>query len=284
VVVDSAAWLDELPEDLGPQVAVLRGLVAAARADPRFRALQVQGSIGRGAPDRYSDLDVGAVVSEAGWPVIFDDLPALFAGLGEIVDEHYEFLPSLAAPEVLRAWAQFTNGAQLDMLVLPPHRVLGSGPDGRTLFDPDGILPVTDHPMRLTETNLVGKWAFLCWHNLDEAVKNIERGRYVAAAEWLASARLATLSCWAVANDAEFAGLAIVVAARLGISCPWLDGLERTYAGPERGPLIAAGLALAELQARVESILAQRTNVQPRPLGRWVQARLESLGNSAGEH
>jgi predicted nucleotidyltransferase len=273
----TADWLDDLSVELARHVRVLRHLVAEVSKDPRFRALQVQGSVGRGEADRYSDLDLAMVVEESAWPSIADAMPALVRRLGEVVDDHLEFSPGPDDPDVLRVWAQFSVGIQLDMLVLPTSHVLGSGPDGRTLMDPDGILMQSDHPMRLTDRAMVGKWAFLCWHSLAETTKNVERGKFVAAAECLASARLATISCWAAAHGVDYAGFANVAARKLGVSCPWPDGLEKTYPAPERDSLLVAALALCELQSKVEVLLEQRLGVPPRPLGRWVTRELESL-------
>ena len=47
-----AAWLDELPPELNAHVEILRRMLRETEKDSRMRALQVQGSIGRGAGDR----------------------------------------------------------------------------------------------------------------------------------------------------------------------------------------------------------------------------------------
>ena len=47
-----AAWLDELPPELGAHAEILRRMLAETEKDPRMRALQVQGSIARGAGGR----------------------------------------------------------------------------------------------------------------------------------------------------------------------------------------------------------------------------------------
>jgi len=276
-VEPSVSWLDDLPDHLSGHQRVLRALVAAAERDARLRAIQVHGSLGRGDADRLSDLDLGVVVAEPTWPAITDEIPALIGRLGTVVDDHFEFLPGPDEPEVFRAWAQFEDGIQLDMAVLPARRLLGSGPDGRPLFDRDEILLVSDHPMRLTYPQTVSKWDFLCWHDLAQSVKNIDRNRLAAAIEFLGSARLATISCWGAAHGVDYAGLANVVAAGLGVTCPWPDGLEKTYPTPDRASVLAAAVALSELQGRVEVLLGQRLGLSPRPLGGWVTARLRSL-------
>jgi len=272
-----AAWLDELPPELNSHVLILRRMLVQVEGDPRIRALQVQGSIGRGSADRLSDLDVGLVVVDDAWLVITEEMPAFVRRLDDLVDDHHYFLPNNETPEVFRAWAQFANGIQLDLLLIPTARLLGSGPDGRTLLDRDGRLIRTDHPMRLSDPAAIANWAFLCWQGLTEVAKYLERGLPVGAAEWLVSARHATISCWAAAHGVEYAGFANVAAARLGISAPWPDGLERAYPRPEPASVLAAALALAEVQTRADASLALMLAIPPRPLAGWVRSRLELL-------
>jgi hypothetical protein len=272
-----AAWLDELPPELGTHVMILRRMLGETESDSRLRALQVQGSIGRGTGDRLSDLDVGLVVVDDAWPAITDEMPAFVRKLGDIVDDHYSFLPTAETPEVFRVWAQFPDGIQLDLLLLPATRLLGSGPDGRTLMDRDGRLLRTDHPMRLSDPTAIATWAFLAWQNLTEVAKYLDRGLAVAAAEWLSSARQETISCWAAANGVEYAEFTDVAAARLGISVPWPEGLEHAYPLPEHAAVLAAAVALAEVQARADAMLARSLGIPPRPLAGWVRARLERL-------
>ena len=204
-------------------------------------------------------------------------MPAFVHRLGEIVDEDYHFLPNSATPEIFRAWAQFPGGIQLDLLLLPSSRLLGSGPDGRTLLDRDGLLLRTDHPMRLADPAEISKWAFLSWQNLTEVAKYLERNRVVAAAEWLSSARQATISCWAAAHGSEYAGFANVASARFGASVPMPEGFEKTYATPSWDSVLSAALALSELQGRADAALEMRLAIRRRPLAAWVRARLELL-------
>lgn len=270
-------WLDDLPKELAEHARVLRTAREETTRDVRLRALQVQGSIGRGEPDRLSDIDLGLVVDESAWPAIAEEMPIFVRRLGEVVDDHFAFVPGAEAPDVLQVWALLSSGIRIDLLVLPTSTFLGSGPDGRTLVDPDGILLQTDHPSRLTDPAAAEKWAFSGWHDLAESAKNIARGRPVAAAEWLGAARLATISCWACAHGLEYAGLANVVAARLGISCPWPDGLEKTYPALDLDSVLTSALALGELHSRTEVLLQKRFGISPRRLGGWVTLQLESL-------
>jgi hypothetical protein len=272
-----AAWLDAMPEDMAGHVRILRLAIAEAKNDSRMIALQVQGSVGRGTADCHSDLDLGLVVHEGSWPSIAGDVPAMVRRWGEVVDDRQHLLPTPDLPDALRAWAQFADGIQLDLLVLPTSRFLGSGPDGRTLFDPDEVILPSDHPQRLADAETVSSWAATCWHALTETAKYLERGRPLAAAEWLYPAREATISCWAAAHGLEFAAFANVMAAQLGVSCPWPAGLEKTYSVPEPQPVLRAARELADLQVRADALLEARLGIQPRPLAGWVRSRLAVL-------
>ena len=271
------AWLDALPDDMSGQVRILRLAIADSKSDPRMIALQVQGSVGRGTADRRSDLDLGLVVDDAAWPSIAGEVPAIIRRWGEVMDDRHKFLPSPDAPDALSTWAQFANGIQLDLIMVPTSRFLGSGPDGRTLFDPHGMILTTDHPQRLTDAESVSMWASTCWHALTETAKYLERGRPLAAAEWLYPARQATISCWAAAHGLEFAAFANVMAAQLGVSCPWPVGLEKTYSSPEPQAVLSAARALAGLQVRTDALLEVRLGIKPRPLAGWVSSRLAVL-------
>ena len=272
-----AAWLDDLPEELSGHTEVLHRLVASVDTDPRVRALQIQGSLGRGTGDRHSDLDLGMIVTDEVWPAIVDEVPALVHELGDVVDEYYQFVPSPESPDMFRAWAQFASGIQLDLMVIPNAGLMGSGPDGRTLIDHDGVLFKSDHPMRVAQPADIAKWAFLCWQNLAETMKYLERDRPLAAAEWLDSARQATISCWAAAHSVEYAGYANVAAVKLGISCPWPEGLEETYPTPETRAVWVSAVALAHLQAQTDLLLNERLGIPSRPLAGWLMDRLEAL-------
>ena len=277
-MTDPAAWLDRLPPDLDEHGRVLRALVAAAHADPRIRALQVQGSVGRGEADRHSDLDLGVLVEASGWEEAAGLVQGLVAGLDAIVDAHLELLPSAEDARMLRAWAQLDSGIQVDLLALPAGERLGSGPDGRTLYDPDLLVLKTDHPERMAAPAQVERWSFLSWHSLADAAKAYERGRLLLATELLNPSRQALISCWGAAHGLDYAAYANVVAAALGVSCPWPEGLELTYAQPaDPGSLRAALLQLADLQARADALVAERIGVHPRPLGAWVRDRLRRL-------
>lgn len=273
----TSTWIDELPAEMANHAAMLRRLLAYSESDPRVRALQVQGSIGRGTPDRYSDIDLGVAVDETAWPMIAEEFVAVVRGLGDVVDDFYSYLPSAQAPQMFRAWAQLGNGVQIDAMVMPSSRVAGSGPDGRTLLDRDGLLLRTDHPKRMTDAAAAGEWAFLTWHALTQTTKYLERGRPAAAAQWLGAARQTAISCWGAGHGLEYAAFPNVAAGQLGVLCPWPEGFDDTYSAPEPMPLVAAAIALTRIQARADDLLADRFGLAPRPLAHWVSSRLELL-------
>jgi len=80
------SWLNALPPELAAHAAALRRLTAAVEADPRLRALEVTGSVGRGTGDANSDLDVIIATHDALWPAMTQEIPELAQALGGIVD------------------------------------------------------------------------------------------------------------------------------------------------------------------------------------------------------
>jgi hypothetical protein len=277
---DLSGWLDSLPEEMAGHARVLRSVTSIATQDERIRALQVQGSIGRRTADRLSDLDVGMVVADSAWPAILDEIPALVGRLGLVVDAHFQYTPGPENPELItgiRCIVIFDDGIQLDLVVLPGRNVFGSGPEGRTLLDRDDVLRPSEHPMRLADPPTISKWSFLGWQAMTEAAKYLERGKPVAAAEWLNPARQTAISCWAAAFGLDYAGFSIMAAPQLGGAVPWPEGLERTYAGPQQEAVHEALMELAALQERVDRLLEIRLMIPPRPLARWVRSRLRDL-------
>ncbi|HET7467615.1 MAG TPA: aminoglycoside 6-adenylyltransferase [Candidatus Dormibacteraeota bacterium] len=277
------AWLDGLPSDLSSHARIMRRMVWTAEHDPRIRAVQVQGSLARGEADALSDLDMAVAVAEDAWPAIALEVPSILRQLGGVLDESQELTAGPDRPRQMHVWALFQDGVQLDLLVVPAAGPLDAGPDGRTLYDPDGLVRRTDDQRRMAPPDVVAGWSFIAWHSLAEAIKYLSRGKLAAAAEWLSPARQATLSSWAVAHGVEYAGFANEVAAKVGVSCPWPDALEKAYPVLEATSLLSAIQAVADIQDRCDGLLERQLGVPRRPLRTWVRSRLEIL-QSTLEH
>src|SRR5688500_1927199 len=87
---DPRAWIESLPRLVAPQAAVLRGLLDAAEADPRIRALRLRGSLARGTADEYSDLDTRIWIGEDHYEAVLADLPTLVRTIGPVLDVLFE--------------------------------------------------------------------------------------------------------------------------------------------------------------------------------------------------
>ncbi|BCJ34341.1 hypothetical protein Athai_18440 [Actinocatenispora thailandica] len=112
--------------------ALLRRLTAALRADERIRAAWLTGSLGRGAGDRYSDVDVLVAVAGADRPALLDDWSRLAGSVAPIV--HTQRLGSTVVNHITAGWLRF------DVSFVDPDELSERSADGLlALFDPDGL-------------------------------------------------------------------------------------------------------------------------------------------------
>jgi hypothetical protein len=135
--VSGRDWISALPGDLAGQRALLTGLLRHCEADPRVRWLVIGCSLGRGAADRLSDLDLGAGVTGADFDAARAGLRAAVDGLGELVESFEHQLPGVTGPHA-RIFAQYADRLQVDLVVFPDTRDAGSIPDVVVLHDPGG--------------------------------------------------------------------------------------------------------------------------------------------------
>jgi hypothetical protein len=121
---------------------LLETLTDLLRADPGVRALWLSGSLGRRTADRYSDIDLLAVVADGtdlldGWADRVRTVTPLV---------HYQTLGSSVANHITPGWLRF------DLSVRRPDGLDGLAADRLvTLFDRDGLtatLPATGEPVR----------------------------------------------------------------------------------------------------------------------------------------
>ena len=131
------AWIDRLPDELGGQQAIMRRLLTFSEADPDVCWLAIGCSVARGAGDRMSDLDMGIGVREEVFEAARDRIRLAADGLGDLVESYHHQLPGVPPPHE-RVFAQYADGCQLDLVILPA--VLPGGPLPRTvmLYDRDG--------------------------------------------------------------------------------------------------------------------------------------------------
>jgi len=242
----SEAWLRDLPAELAPQRAIIRGLIDQAKSIARVRVVVVGCSIGRGNADALSDVDAYVGVTDDGdWRAA---LPAIDAGLAKIApiqDLHHQFLSDAKRKDYRHTFVQYEDGVQVDLVVSPvfaerrPDRdwVVVYDPDGRVFGEPEARDPTPEQ---------VRTWMFGGLGRLSAAAKYLERGSLWEAHAVLEAARADLWRLWAVAigaQDAQYGITAVldVEAARL------LPGIERTVAPLDRPKIREASIACLDL-------------------------------------
>jgi hypothetical protein len=83
---DVAAWLDRLPNELGPQRHLLERLLDWCERDEDVRWLTVGCSLERGNADRLSDLDVAMGVKEEHFVEALGRVRRALGDLGDLVE------------------------------------------------------------------------------------------------------------------------------------------------------------------------------------------------------
>jgi hypothetical protein len=141
--------VNELPATVtGADRAFLDRLVGRIQPDDRMNALFLGGSHAGGTADRYSDLDLTLVTTDAGWKAVLAERRQLLKSVGDIVflEEHDDFGFLL----LLFIYADGVRGE----LSLTPARDLESvlGSPNTTVFDKVGLLDGLEPPRLNDET------------------------------------------------------------------------------------------------------------------------------------
>jgi hypothetical protein len=193
-------WVEELPAELAGQRAILRRLLAACESDQAIRSLVIACSVGRGAGDRLSDLDMGIGVSDDDFESALSNVRRAVDDLGDLVDSYCHQLPGLTIRHE-RIFAQYADRCQVDLVVFPASEVVGPVRDQVVLYDPDR--DVTSSPQEQAVTpQQVREWAFGGWCALADLGKYLRRGSPWEALQRLNEARDQLWRLWAVLPQA----------------------------------------------------------------------------------
>jgi hypothetical protein len=270
------AWIDSLPAELAGQREISRRLLALCEADDRIRWLVIGCSLGRGAADRLSDLDMAAGVMDAEFDAALADIRMAAAGLGDLVDSYHHQLAYVSGTHE-RIFAQYADRCQLDLVVLPASVAVGRGQRGMVvLYDPDGMVAVGGEPAQVTPGQ-VREWAFDGWCQLADVGKYLRRGSAWEALEQLHAARTSYWRLWAVAHavpDARYGITSVLDFARhqlpaeVAATVPELDLAQLTWAARR-----LAGL-LADVGAQLP---AEHLAVLPGPMAAYITADLAAI-------
>jgi hypothetical protein len=270
-----SAWIDRMPEELGGQRTLLRGLLRACESDARIRWLAVACSVGRGAADRFSDLDMGMGIADDLFDGALADVRGVVDGLGDLVESYHHKLPRLTIPHQ-RIFAQYADRCQVDLVVIPATQALGQIADEVVLYDADDQIVVSFEPRAVT-AGQAREWAFGGWCALIDLGKYLRRG-----SRWEALQRL---------HEAQ-GQLWRLRAAGLGVPNPqygltsildfapqsFPEQMESTVADLDPGRLLAAARNLAAQLTEVGSRLGPDLRAAlPTEMGRFVTTDLAAL-------
>ncbi len=267
-------WIDALPDELAAQRRVLSRLMDFCEADGRVRWPALSCSLARGAADRLSDVDAGIGVADG----LVEQVTGELAGhdLGERVETLVQHWPG--AHPMRRLFVQFTDDAQLDLVVMPAAARPGRAPDELALLDRDGQLARPFTPgADVVDAGTVRAWAFLGWAALTDLAKYLRRGSLWEAHARLEEARDRVWTLWAAGRGARYPafGLSQVLDHDPHDLPPGIGG---TLAPLEPDALREAALRTARTLETVSAAAAAAHGARlPHAMARYTAARLAAL-------
>jgi hypothetical protein len=288
-------WVAALPAELAGQRAILDRLLDFCAADSRARWLVIGCSLGRGAADRLSDLDLAIGVAggpdagdadggdadagnagDAGFEAACTAVWRAVDGLGDLVESFRHQLPGVTGPHT-RIFAQFADRCQVDLVVRPAQVDPGSIPGVVVLHDRDGQVTVRDSPAAPVPPGQIREWAFLGWCAVADLGKYLRRGSPWEARGRLEEARAELWKLQAAAGQVAQPqyGLTSILDFAPGRVAP---EMAATVADLEPAALLAAAQQVARLLSGAGAGLdaAQRAAL-PAAMARYITADLAEL-------
>jgi hypothetical protein len=273
--VTGHAWIDALPDELAGQKAIMRRLLAVCEADDRIRWLAIGCSLGRGAADRLSDLDMALGVRDEDFGAAIGDIRTAVDGLADLVDSYHHLLPEVPGQHE-RIFAQYADRCQLDLVVFLASVDIGRVPNGLVLYDQDDKIVFRDE-RTAPAPGQIREWAFRGWCTLADLGKYLRRQSLWEALDRLNEGRAQLWQLQAAARD--------VPDARYGITSI-LDyapgqvpaGMAATVAGLDLDQLLGAAIELGrQLDGIGRDLPAEYRAVLPNAMAAYIRRDLESL-------
>lgn len=273
-------WVGQLPSGLGGQRAILERLLDACDADARIRWLLIGCSLGRGAADRLSDLDLAMGVREEEFDPALAAVRRTVDRLADLVDSYQHQLPGVTARHQ-RIFAQYRDRCQVDLVVFGAAEPMDRVPNAVVLYDPDQRITRPDGQappgQAAPSPEQVREWAFQGWCALADLGKYLRRGSAWEALGRLHEARGQLWQLWAAAHDVPQPqyGLTSILDFAPGQIPP---GMADTVSGLEPARLLAAARRVAELLAGAGKLLRpEQRAMLPDAMARYVTADLAAL-------
>jgi hypothetical protein len=268
-------WIEALPAELSGQKTLLRRLLSQCDAHESFLWLVVACSVGRGAADRFSDLDMGMGISDEAFDTALGELRQVIDGLGDLVDSYHHQLPGLAVRHE-RIFAQYADRCQIDLVVIPASQTIGAVRDEVVLYGEDRhqALPFEQ---RTPTAEQLREWAFGGWCALADFGKYLRRGSCWEALQRLSEARDYAWRLWAAVLDVPNPqyGLTSILDFAPG-ELP--AGMETTVSLLGQASLLAAARSLAgQLTAAGDRLPPGQRDLLPAAMGRYVTGDLAAI-------
>jgi hypothetical protein len=273
--VSDMTWIEQLPDEMAGQRMLLRGLVSLCEAEESIRWLVIGCSLGRGAGDHLSDLDVAIGVRDDDFAAAVPKIHLAVDGLGELVDSYEHRLPGLTGAHV-RIFAQYSDRSQIDLMVFPASRGSNAFAGAVVLYDSDALIVTREYREPPTPVQ-VREWAFHGWCALADVGKYLRRGSAWEALLQLNNARDQLWRLKAVADgvpDPEFGVISILDFAPETIA----PGIAATVADLDLTRLVSAARQLANLLDQFgQQLPAEHRAALPEAMAEYVISDLRQL-------
>jgi len=272
------AWIEALPDEIAGQRELLSRLVAACEANNAIRWLVVACSVGRGAGDRLSDLDMGLGVRDDAFESTLTQVRQIVDELGDLVDSYHHQLPGLTIRHE-RIFAQYADRCQVDLVVFPASQTFQVR-DQVVLYDQDKLI-AGSFEQQPVSADQVREWAFGGWCALADFGKYLRRGSQWEALHRLHEARDDVWRLWATVLDVpnpQFGVTSILDYAPERLPAAMVP----TVSDLDRDSLLAAARSLArQLNDVCERLEPAQRIALPEAMARYITRDLAEISQAS---
>jgi hypothetical protein len=172
-----------------------------------------------------------------------------------------------------RWWVQYTDGGQIDLVVLPAASRPGRAPGSIALLDRYGRLAKIFTPRSWTAApDEPRRWLLDGWEALSNGAKYVQRGSLLEGIEQIHRGRTRVLQLWAVGQGVAYPAFGLTSLLDATAAPP--PGIQATYPSPDRTGVLNAALATA---TRLYQVGHHARPDLDTPLHNFVTTRLQLL-------
>jgi hypothetical protein len=220
--------------------ALLDSMAEVVTREGRWRFLEVGCSLGAGGGDELSDIDAGVGYDDIGTSELYDAARRFAIEIGDPVDFVVHRMDGWP-DDVCRVAAEYDDGLQLDLVLLPAAQRTGLPDRSFAVVDKDHRLTVAITPAARLPPSVetAREWVVLGWWAIATADKYVRRRSLFEAVHAIDEARSYALRLWAAGHDVPYAGFGLTSL----LDFPPFElphGLAATYAVPDDLDAVAA--------------------------------------------